>query len=39
MGEAFPHLEEQFQRAVGESEDRSLLLTLLAEQESYQTPV
>jgi hypothetical protein len=37
VGEAFPHLEEQFQRAVGESEDRSLLLTLLAEQESYQT--
>lgn len=36
-GEAFPHLEEQFQRAVGESDDRALLLTLLAEQEGYQT--
>jgi Cdc6-like AAA superfamily ATPase len=36
-GEAFPHLEEQFQLAVGESEDRKLLLTLLAEQESWQT--
>jgi Cdc6-like AAA superfamily ATPase len=37
IGEAFPHLEEQFQRAIGESGDRKLLLTLLAEQESEQT--
>ena len=36
-GEAFPHLEEQFQRAIRESEDRKLLLTLLAEQDSEQT--
>jgi hypothetical protein len=31
-GQAFPNLEAQYQRAIGQSEDRALLLTLLAEQ-------
>jgi Cdc6-like AAA superfamily ATPase len=33
-GQSFPNLEDRYQRAIGESEDRAILLTLLAEQES-----
>ena len=32
VGKAFPVLEQKFQRAVGDSEGRALLLTLLAEE-------
>jgi hypothetical protein len=32
-GQAFPNLEATYQRAIGESEDRAMLLTLLAEQQ------
>ena len=31
-GRAFPHLERKYQRAVGDSNSRALLLTLLAEE-------
>ncbi len=31
-GQAFPSLEETYQRAIGQSEDRAMLLALLAEQ-------
>ena len=32
-GQAFPNLEANYQRAIGESEDRAILLTLLGEQQ------
>jgi hypothetical protein len=32
VGRAFPHLERKYQRAVGDSDGRALLLTLLAEE-------
>jgi hypothetical protein len=36
-GRAFPNLESQYQMAIGASEDRALLLTLLAEQSKETT--
>jgi Cdc6-like AAA superfamily ATPase len=33
-GRSFPHLEEQYQLAIGKSKERAMLLTLLAEQKT-----
>ena len=38
-GSAFPILEQQYQRAIGDSKDRQLLLHLLAEQSTEDTSV
>ncbi|MGE8128874.1 hypothetical protein ACQKQD_18025 [Methylobacterium sp. NPDC080182] len=36
-GQAFPNLEAKYQRAIGASDDRAMLLTLLAEQSADET--